>query len=472
VSDNYRIESDGLGPVEVPIDSYYGANTQRAVQNFEFSSLRFHRRFIWAHALLKSEAARVNANLGVIPSATATAIVEAADEVAAGKWDSQIVVDVFQTGSGTSFNMNINEVVANRATEIAGGGLGTYSIHPNDHVNACQSSNDSVPTSLHLAAVAVIRDEVMPALQMLTASLERKATEFANVVKTGRTHLMDSLPITLGAEFGGYASQVSKVRKDVEIALPRIEELCLGGTVVGSGLNAAEGFAEGVVAGLAERTGYPLRKTDNHYEALAAKDGAANMSGVLRTVAIVLFKIANDIRWLASGPHGGIREIRLPVLQQGSSITPGIAKVNAVICEAVMQISAQVIGNDSTVAWSAANGNFELNVMSPVIGHNLIESAEILATAASGLSVKAVDGIEADEERCASLLDQNLTLVTALTPLIGYDAAAKVAMESTESGKSIAAIVSDSGLLTEEQISNHLDPAVLAAGGRASSTGR
>ena len=464
----YRVESDGLGPVEVPAETYYGANTQRAVQNFEFSSLRFHRRFIWAHALLKSEAARVNAELEVIPHEIAAAIVEAAEEVAAGDWDSQVVVDVFQTGSGTSFNMNINEVVANRATEILGGGLGTYSVHPNDHVNACQSSNDSVPTSLHLAAVSVIRDEVMPSLQVLADSLDRKATELADIVKTGRTHLMDSLPITLGAEFGGYASQVSKVRKDIEGALPRIEELALGGTVVGTGLNAAAGFAEGVVTGLAKRTGYPLRKTDNHYEALAAKDGAAIMSGVLRAVAIALFKISNDIRWLASGPGAGIGEIRLPVLQQGSSITPGIAKVNAVICEAVMQISAQVMGNDATVAWSAANGNFELNVMAPVIGHNLIESAEIVATAAAGLATKVVDGIEADAERSASQLDQNLTLVTALTPLIGYDAAASVAMESTETGKPIATIVAESGMLTDEQISIHLDPAVLAAGGRAS----
>ena len=461
-----RTTHDAMGPMEVPVDAYYGANTQRAVENFALSSLRFGRRFIWAHALIKSEAAKVNRDLGILPDDVAGAIVAAADEVADGALDDQFVIDIFQTGSGTSTNMNVNEVVAARASEIITGDRTSGRVHPNDDVNAGQSSNDSIPTSIHLAAVAELREALLPALEHLAATLRSKASEVDHVVKVGRTHLMDALPIRLGQELGAYATQIEKGARRIREVLPHVEELALGGTVVGTGLNAAPGFADGVIARLAERTGYPLRPADDRFEALGAKDGAVMVSGALRTIAVSLFKIANDLRWLNSGPAGGIGEIRLRPLQPGSSIIPGLAKVNAVICEAVMMAVAQVVGNDASVVWAAAHGNFELNVMMPVLAHNLLEEIGLLATSATSLADKTVADFEVDEERCRELLERNVTLVTALTPLVGYDMSAAVAAEALTSGRSVREVAAELTELTDEALDAALELRGLTEGGR------
>ncbi|MFQ5947639.1 MAG: class II fumarate hydratase, partial [Acidimicrobiia bacterium] len=397
-----RIERDSMGEVEVPDDTYYGATTQRAVENFPISELRFGRRFIWALGLIKGEAARVNKELGIVDAEKADAIAQAADEVVEGFLDKHFVVDIFQTGSGTSTNTNANEVLANRATELLGGEPGSKLVHPNDHVNAGQSSNDVIPTAMHVAAVATLTEETIPALVELARSLERKADEFDGLVKSGRTHLMDATPVRLGQVFGGYDTQVRKGVERLEQVLPELEELALGGTAVGTGLNAPEGFAEAVIAGIAERTGYPFREAEDHFEAQAAKDAAVNASGALKTVATSLFKVANDLRWLSSGPRTGIAEIRLPPLQPGSSIMPG--KVNPVIPEMMMQVAAQVVGNDAAITWGGASGNFELNVMMPLIAHNLLESAGLMASAAEAFREKCVEGIEADEERIRELV--------------------------------------------------------------------
>ncbi|MDP8958527.1 MAG: class II fumarate hydratase [Actinomycetota bacterium] len=452
-----------MGEVQVPAHAYYGASTQRAVENFPISTLRFGRRFIWALGLIKSEAARVNQQLGMVADDVAQAVAAAADEVAEGRLDDQFVVDIFQTGSGTSTNMNANEVIANRAAELLGSRRGDGRVHPNDHVNPGQSSNDVIPSALHLAAVGLLREELIPSLERLATSLQHKAEEFDGVVKSGRTHLMDATPIRLGQEFGGYAAQVGKGAERLRRVLPELEELALGGTAVGTGLNAPEGFGGRVIECLARRTGYPLREAENHFEAQGAKDGVVSASGALRTVAVSLFKIANDLRWMASGPGAGIAEIRLPSLQPGSSIMPG--KENPVICEAVMQLAAQVVGNDTAVVWGGANGNLELNVMMPVMAHNLLQSAELLASGAEVLRAKAVEGIEPDQDRCRELVERNVSIVTSLAPSIGYDQAAEIAKAALASGRSVRRVALEKGVLSAEELDEALDLRRMTEGG-------
>jgi fumarate hydratase class II len=455
----YRIEKDSMGEVRVPADALYGASTQRAVDNFPISKHRFGRSFIWALGLQKGSSATIAAKMGHLDGAKADAIRQAADEVMEGDLDHQFPLDIFQTGSGTSTNTNANEVIAARANQILGDG----DVHPNDDVNFGQSSNDAIPTAIHVAAVAALREELLPALGKLAASLEAKAEEFADVVKSGRTHLMDATPVTLGQEFGGYAAQVRKGAERVEKVLPELEELALGGTAVGTGINAPEGYAAAVIGLMAERSGFPYREADDHFEAQGAKDATVMASGVLKTIAGSFFKIANDIRFLGSGPTSGISEIRIKALQPGSSIMPG--KVNPVMAEMMMMVAAQVVGNDQTVAWSGANGNFELNVMMPVIAHNLLESIEILASAADTFAEKCVDGIEANDQRARELVERNAIIVTALNPHIGYDNGARIAKEAVASGRSVRELVLEAGLMSAEELDEALNLKGMTEGG-------
>ncbi|MGH8916534.1 MAG: class II fumarate hydratase [Acidimicrobiia bacterium] len=454
-----------MGEVQVPADAYYGASTQRAVDNFPISGLRFGRRFIWALGLIKGSAATVAGDTGHLDAEVADSIRKAADEVVDGSLDDHFVLDIFQTGSGTSTNTNANEVIAARATEILAGNSGSRRVHPNDDVNFGQSSNDVIPTAIHLAAVTAIREDLIPALDRLAVSLEAKAAEFADVVKSGRTHLMDATPVTLGQEFGGWAAQVRNGQERLVKVLPELEELALGGTAVGTGINAPEGFAGAVIALMAERTGYPLREAEDHFEAQGAKDAVVMASGVSKTIAVSLFKIANDIRFLGSGPTSGLAEIRIPTLQPGSSIMPG--KVNPVMSEMTMQVAAQVIGNDSTVTWSGANGNFELNVMMPVMAHNLLESVSLLANASTALASKCIDGIEVNDNRPRELLEKNAIIVTALNPHIGYDNGARIAKEAVATGRSIRELVLEAGLMTAEELDAALDLKKMTEGGIA-----
>ncbi len=452
-----------MGEVSVPVGAYYGASTQRAHDNFPISNLRFGRDFIWALGLIKGAAAAVAGRRKAIPEETAAAIEKAAEEVLAGSLDEHFVLDIFQTGSGTSTNTNANEVIAHRANEILGGDGNQTSVHPNDQVNYGQSSNDVIPSAIHIAAVKGIRTDLLPALARLGAALETKAGEFSDVVKSGRTHLMDATPVTLGQEFGGYATQVRNGSKRLEKVLPELEELALGGTAVGTGINAPKGFASEVIALMAEKSGFPFIEAPDHFEAQGGKDAAVMASGALKAVAVSLFKIANDIRWLGSGPTSGLAELRLPDLQPGSSIMPG--KVNPVMAEMMMQVAAQVVGNDATVTWSAANGNFELNVMMPVLSHNLSESISILANAARVFAERCVEGLEANEERARELVERNVIVVTALNPHIGYDAGAKVAKEALATGKSVREIVLEHGLMTEADLDRVLDLKKMTGGG-------
>ena len=455
----FRIEKDSMGEVKVPADALYGASTQRAVDNFPISGLRFNRRFIWALGLQKGSSATIAAKMGHVDDEKAQAIRQAADEVMEGNLDDQFPLDIFQTGSGTSTNTNANEVIAARANQMLGDG----SVHPNDDVNFGQSSNDVIPTAIHVAAVAALREDLLPALNKLASSLAAKADEFADVVKSGRTHLMDATPVTLGQEFGGYASQVRKGAERVEKVLPELEELALGGTAVGTGINAPEGYAEEVIGLMAERTGFPFFEAEDHFEAQGAKDATVMASGALKTVAVSLFKIANDIRLLGSGPTGGIAELMIPSLQPGSSIMPG--KVNPVMSEMVMQVAAQVIGNDSTITWSAANGNFELNVMMPVIAHNLLESINLLAHACDTFRERCVDGLEANEDRARQLVEKNAIIVTALNPHIGYDNGARIAKEAVATGRSVRELVLEAGLMSAEELDDALDLKGMTEGG-------
>jgi len=455
----YRIEKDSMGEVKVPADAMYGASTQRAVDNFPISNHRFGRRFIWALGLVKGSAGTVAGEMDFKSPAISEAIRKAADQVMAGDFDDQFVLDIFQTGSGTSTNTNANEVIATRATEV----LGDTRVHPNDDVNFGQSSNDVIPTAIHVSAVAALREGLLPALDRLAASLEAKSDEFSDVVKSGRTHLMDATPVTLGQEFGGYATQVRKGAQRVEAVLPELEELALGGTAVGTGINAPDGFAAAVIALMAERTGYSLREADDHFEAQGAKDATVSASGALRTVAVSLFKIANDIRFLGSGPTSGISEIKIPSLQPGSSIMPG--KVNPVMSEMMMQVAAQVIGNDVAIAWGGANGNFELNVMMPMIAHNLLESAGILANGCDAFRERCVDGLEANEKRAQELVEKNAIIVTALNPHIGYDNGAKIAKEAVATGRSVRDLVLEAGLMTGDELDDALDIKKMTEGG-------
>ena len=458
-----RTERDSMGEVLVPDDAFYGASTQRAFDNFPISGIRFSRRFIWALGLIKGSAARVAGPAGYVDAAKAEAIAAAADEVRDGALDDHFVLDIFQTGSGTSTNTNANEVIATRAGMILGGDLDAHLVHPNDHVNFGQSSNDVIPAAIHVAAVAAIREELLPALGGLEAALAGKAAEFGDVVKSGRTHLMDATPVTLGQEFAGYATQIRKGRERVERTLPELEELALGGTAVGTGLNAPAGFPAAVIADMAAVSGFPFREADDHFEAQAAKDAAVSASGALKTVATSMFKIANDLRWLSSGPRTGIAEIQLPALQPGSSIMPG--KVNPVMAEMVMMVSSQVIGNDTAITWGGANGNFELNVMMPVIAHNLLQSIHLLATAADTFRERCVEGIVADVARARDLAERNIIVVTALNPHIGYDKGAVAAKEAFATGRNVRDVVVEKGWLSAEDVDELLDIKRMTEGG-------
>ncbi|MBW3665991.1 MAG: class II fumarate hydratase [Actinobacteria bacterium] len=449
-----------MGEVKVPADAYYGASTQRAKDNFPISELRFSRRFLWALGLEKGSAATVAARMGHLDEEKAKAIRQAADEVMEGDLDDHFVLDIFQTGSGTSTNTNANEVIAARAGEILGG---DEKVHPNDEVNFGQSSNDVIPTAIHVAAVAAIGDGLLPAAQSLAEALDAKSVEFADVVKSGRTHLMDATPVTLGQEFGGYAAQVAKGVERLEKVLPELEELALGGTAVGTGINAPEGFAEAVIELMGERTGYEFREADDHFEAQGAKDAVVMASGVLKTLAVSLFKIANDIRLLGSGPTGGIAELKIPSLQPGSSIMPG--KVNPVMSEMMMQVAAQVIGNDTAITWSGANGNFELNVMMPLMAHNLLESIEILTNACEAFRERCVEGLQANEQRARDLVEKNAIIVTALNPHIGYDNGARIAKEAVSTGRSVRELVLEAGLMSAEELDEALDLKGMTEGG-------
>ncbi|MGW1819552.1 class II fumarate hydratase [Streptomyces sp. NPDC002125] len=451
----YRVEHDSMGEVRVPAHAKWRAQTQRAVENFPISGQRLERAHIEALARIKAAAAKVNAELKVLDPDIAKAVQEAAAEVAAGKWDEHFPVDVFQTGSGTSSNMNTNEVLATLATERLG-----REVHPNDHVNASQSSNDVFPSSIHIAATAAVTADLIPALDHLAASLERKSAEFADVVKSGRTHLMDATPVTLGQEFGGYAAQIRHGVERLRSSLPRLAELPLGGTAVGTGINTPPGFSAAVIAEVARTTGLPLTEARDHFEAQGARDGLVEASGQLRTVAVSLTKISNDLRWMASGPRTGLAEIALPDLQPGSSIMPG--KVNPVIPEAVLMVAAQVTGNDATVAAAGAAGNFELNVMLPVIAKNLLESVRLLANASRLLADRTVDGITADAERARRYAESSPSVVTPLNKYIGYEEAAKVAKKSLADGTTIRETVLAGGYvergdLTREQLDEALD---------------
>lgn len=451
----YRIEHDSMGEVQVPLHAKWRAQTQRAVENFPVSGQRIERAHIEALARIKSAAAKVNAELGVLDKDVADAIQEAAAEVAEGRWDEHFPVDVFQTGSGTSSNMNTNEVIATLATERLG-----RDVHPNDHVNASQSSNDVFPSSLHIAATAAVSRDLVPALDHLATSLERKAEEFADVVKSGRTHLMDATPVTLGQEFGGYAAQVRYGIERLTASLPRLAELPLGGTAVGTGINTPPGFSAAVIAEIARTTGLPLTEARNHFEAQGARDGIVEISGQLRTIAVGFTKIANDLRWMASGPRTGLAEISLPDLQPGSSIMPG--KVNPVIPEAVLMVAAQVVGNDATVATAGASGNFELNVMMPVIAKNVLESVRLLANVSRLLADRTIDGIVAHRERAREYAESSPSVVTPLNRYIGYEEAAKVAKKALAERKTIRQVVLESGYvdrgdLTLDQLDEALD---------------
>ncbi|MFF5894941.1 class II fumarate hydratase [Streptomyces argenteolus] len=451
----YRVEHDSMGEVKVPAHAKWRAQTQRAVENFPISGQRLERAHIEALARIKAAAAKVNAELEVLDPEIADAIQEAAAEVAAGRWDEHFPVDVFQTGSGTSSNMNTNEVVATLAAERLG-----REVHPNDHVNASQSSNDVFPSSIHIAATAAVTADLIPALEHLAASLGRKSAEFADVVKSGRTHLMDATPVTLGQEFGGYAAQIRHGVERLRSSLPRLAELPLGGTAVGTGINTPPGFSAAVIAEVARTTGLPLTEARDHFEAQGARDGLVETSGQLRTVAVSLTKISNDLRWMASGPRTGLAEINLPDLQPGSSIMPG--KVNPVVPEAVLMVAAQVTGNDATVAAAGAAGNFELNVMLPVIAKNLLESVRLLANASRLLADRTVDGITANVERARQYAESSPSVVTPLNKYIGYEEAAKVAKKSLAEGTTIRETVLAGGYvergdLTREQLDAALD---------------
>ncbi len=450
-----RSERDSMGSVQVPEEAYYGASTMRAVGNFPISGLRFSRRFIRALGLIKRSAAEVNADLGLLEPRLAEAIVRAADEVAEGRLDDQFVVDVFQTGSGTSTNMNANEVIANRAVELLGGRRGSKLVHPNDHVNLGQSSNDVIPTAIHLSALLAIREDLTPALSELRASLAAKAEEFWPVVKTGRTHLQDATPIRLGQEFQGYAGQVARALQRLGRAATELEEVALGGTAVGTGLNTHPQFAARVCERLSAATGLAVRETDNHFQAQSNLDAVVGCSGALRAAAIALLKIANDISWLGSGPRAGLGELILPEVQPGSSIMPG--KVNPVIAEALIQVCAQVIGNDATVAVAGQRSFFELNTMMPVAGYNLLQSIELLAAAARNFAERCVDGLQATE-RGPELVEKGLGIATGLAPIIGYDAAAEIAKEAAGSGRTIREVAQERTELSDEELRRALDP--------------
>lgn len=451
----YRIEHDTMGEVRVPVDALYAAQTARAVENFPISGTTLERAQIAALAQIKKAAALANAKLGVIDTGVAEAIAKAADEVIAGQHDGEFPVDVFQTGSGTSSNMNMNEVLATLASKISGS-----KVHPNDHVNASQSSNDVFPTSVHLAVTSALISDLLPALDHLAKTLEVKAKQWDKVVKAGRTHLMDATPVTLGQEFGGYAAQIRYAAERVQASLPRVAEVPLGGTAVGTGINTPKGFPQEVIKLLASETKLPITEARDHFEAQGARDSLVEASGALRVLAVSLTKICNDLRWMGSGPNAGLGEISIPDLQPGSSIMPG--KVNPVIPEAVMMVVARVIGNDQAVAWAGASGNFELNVAIPVMGNSLLESIRLLSNSLRLLADKTIEGLEANVDRARALAESSPSIVTPLNKYIGYEAAAKIAKHAVNKGITIREATIELGYvdgekLTLEQLDKALD---------------
>jgi fumarate hydratase class II len=454
----FRMEHDAMGEVAVPANALWGAQTQRAVENFPISGERIDPRLIRALALIKAEAARVNSRLGRLDADDAAAIAAAAEEVAAGQHDGQFPIDVFQTGSGTSTNMNLNEVIAHLAHRDGG-----RAVHPNDDVNASQSSNDVFPSAMHVAAADAVQHDLLPALDVLHGALAQQSRQLAAVVKAGRTHLMDATPVTLGQEFGGYAAQVAESGERLRDSLVRVGRLPLGGTATGTGLNCPPGFASGVIAALARRLELPLQEATDHFAAQSARDSLVELSGQLKVLAVALTKIANDLRWMASGPRTGLAEIRLPDLQPGSSIMPG--KVNPVIPEAVTQVAAQVIGNDAAVAFGGSQGNFELNVYLPVIARNVLHSVRLLANVSRLFAERCIVGIEADVERCRANAEATPQIATALNPHLGYEVVAGIVKESTRSGRSIRELVVEQALMTDEQLTAALDLLGLTRGG-------
>lgn len=459
---DYRIETDSMGDVKVPKNAYYGAQTQRAVDNFPVSGIRFSRGFIEALGLVKKNAAKVNADLGDLEEGLATAIQKAAAEVAEGKFDEDFPIDIFQTGSGTSTNMNANEIIAKRANELKGEDVDTK-IHPNDHVNYGQSSNDVIPTSIRIAAILAVENNLIPALEHLQQTFKEKGQEFADVVKTGRTHLMDAMPVTIKQEFDGYARQLELGVERLKSALERVTELPQGGTAVGTGLNTNPKFGEEMAKALSEEVNADLREAQNHFEAQATVDAPVELSSQLKTIATGLMKIGNDLRWMNSGPNSGIGEIHLEALQPGSSIMPG--KINPVIEESITMVCAQVIGNDSAITVAGQSGNFELNVMLPVVAHNLLESINILGNAVRNLADRSVSRLSVNEERVADMVGRNPVLVTALNPLIGYDKAAKIAKKAFAESRPVKEVAREMTDLSDEELDQALDPIKMTKGG-------
>ncbi|HEY1582206.1 MAG TPA: class II fumarate hydratase [Chthoniobacterales bacterium] len=464
------MEKDSMGEMSVPESALYGASTQRAVLNFPVSGWRFSRPFIRALGLLKWAAAQANHDLGKLDAERSALIVQAAEEVAEGKLDEHFPLDIFQTGSGTSTNTNANEVISNRCCQLAGKAIGARDpVHPNDHVNMGQSSNDVIPSAIHISAAEQFKHCLLPALEKLGDALAAKATEFYDVIKIGRTHLMDATPVRLGQEFGGYAQQVRFSARRAEAAISALQELALGGTAVGTGLNRHLDFPGKVMRHLEQRTGIAFHEAENHFEAQGAKDGVVEASGHLKTIAVSLFKIANDLRLLSSGPRCGIGEIQLPATQPGSSIMPG--KVNPVICESVMMVCSQVIGADATITWAGANGNLDLNVMMPVMAHNILESIRLLGNVADIFAEKCVSGILANRERCQELVELSMAMVTSLAPKIGYDRAAEIAKESVKTGKTVRQLSLERKVLPEAELRAALDPVAMTEPGGEGSGG-
>jgi fumarate hydratase class II len=455
MNNEHRIETDSMGEMRVPLTSYYGAQTARAIENFPVSNLRLPRRFIRALGLIKKHAAATNAALGLLPANISAAIRQAAQEVIDGKWDAQFPVDIFQTGSGTSTNMNANEVIANRAIEILGGTRGDKSVHPNDHVNCGQSSNDVIPTAIHVAAWEGIARELLSALEELRTELAQKARAFDNVLKIGRTHLQDATPIRLGQEFSGYAAQVEHGIDRLRKLEPELGELALGGTAVGTGINTHPEFARRAIEGLASEVGLKFREAQNHFAAQGAIDASVAASGALKAVAVGLVKIANDIRWLGSGPRCGLGEIKLPATQPGSSIMPG--KVNPVMCEMLIQVGAQVIGNDAVITFGGTFGAFELNTMLPVTAYNLLQAIELLSNASRVFARRCIKGLEADVEKCASNIEKSLAMCTVLAPVIGYDKAARIAKVAYETGRTVREVALEISGLDKKKLDSLLD---------------
>ena len=465
-----RVEKDSMGEMAVPKDALHGASTQRAVLNFPISGYRFSRPFIRALGLIKWGAAQANHDLGLLDAHRSALIMQAAEEVAEGKLDEHFPLDIFQTGSGTSTNTNANEVIANRCAQLTAKPIGSREVvHPNDHVNMGQSSNDVIPSAIHVSAAEQLKDCLLPALEKLSAALSDKAKKFDHIIKIGRTHLMDATPVRLGQEFGGYAQQVAYATGRAEKAIEVLRELALGGTAVGTGLNRHPDFPAKVMRHLHQRTGIEFFEARDHFEAQSAKDAVVEASGQLKTIATSLFKIANDIRWLGSGPRCGIGEIQLPATQPGSSIMPG--KVNPVLCESMMMVCAQVFGNDTVITWAGANGNFELNVMMPVMAHNILESIRLLGNVADAFTEKCVLGIEPNEERCRELVELSMAMVTGLAPKIGYDRAAEIAKESARTGKTVRELCREKKILSEKELNAALDPAGMTEPGGTGSAG-